>query len=97
MISCKSIILTLQNNIDISGFVSKAKYHRDKSELEKKIIDADKKIPDTSNFVKKKTDFNAKISEIENKIPDINVLTAVENKIPQVSHLVKKTDYDTKY
>ena len=45
----------------------------------------------------KKTDFNAKISEIENKIPDINVLTAVENKIPQVSHLVKKTDYDTKY
>ena len=54
MISCKSIILILQNNI---GFVSKTKYHRDKSELEKKIIDADKKIPDTSNFVKKKNRF----------------------------------------
>ena len=41
------------NNIDTSGFISKAKYDTDKSDLEKKINDADKKIPDISKFVKK--------------------------------------------
>ena len=41
------------NNIDTSGFVLKAKYDTDKSELENKI-------PDTSSLVKK-TDYNAKI------------------------------------
>ena len=41
------------NNIDISGFVLKAKYDTDKSDLEKKISDADKKIPGTSGLVKK--------------------------------------------
>ena len=60
-----------------------------------------KKIPDTSELVKK-LDYNAKISEIENKIPSISglatnsALTAVENKIPDVSSLVQKADYDTK-
>ena len=51
------------NNIDTSGFVLKT----DKSDLEKKISDADKKTPDTSRLVKK-SDYNAKISEIESKI-----------------------------
>ena len=41
------------NNIDTSGFVSKTKYDTDKSDLEKKITDADKEIPDTSGLVKK--------------------------------------------
>ena len=41
------------NNIDASGFVLKIKYAADKSDLEKKISDKDKKIPDTSGFVKK--------------------------------------------
>ena len=41
------------NNIDASGFVLKIKYAADKSDLEKKISDTDKKIPDTSGFVKK--------------------------------------------
>ena len=41
------------NNIDTSGFVSKTKYDTDKSDLEKKISDADKEIPDTSGLVKK--------------------------------------------
>ena len=36
------------NNIDASGFVLKIKYDADKSELEKKI-------PDTSGYVKKQT------------------------------------------
>ena len=40
-------------NIDISGFVLKNKYDTDKSDLEKKISDAEKKIPDTSGLVKK--------------------------------------------
>ena len=41
------------NNIDTSGFVSKTKYGADKSYLEKKISDADKKIPNTSGLIKK--------------------------------------------
>ena len=38
------------NNIDTSGFVLKIKYNSNKSDLEKKISDADKKIPDTSKL-----------------------------------------------
>ena len=41
------------NNIDSSGFALKTKYDTDKSDLEKRISDADKKIPDTSVHVKK--------------------------------------------
>ena len=89
------------NNIDITGFVLKTTYDTDKSDLEKKISDADKEIPDTSELAKK-TDLNSKITEIENRIPSItglatnSALTAVENKIPYVSSLLKKTDYDAK-
>ena len=89
------------NNIDTTGFVLKTTYYTDKSDLEKRISDTDKKNPDTSNLAKK-TDLNGKITEIESKTPSItglatnSVLTAVENKIPDVSSLVKKTDYDTK-
>ena len=81
------------NNIDTTGFVLKTTYDTDKSNLEKKISDADKKNSDTSNLVKK-TDLNAKITEIENKISSItglatnSALTAVENKIPDVISLV---------
>ena len=39
--------------IDTSGFVLKTNYDTDKSDLENKISDADKKIPDTSGLVKK--------------------------------------------
>ena len=41
------------DNIDTTGFVLKIKYDTDKSNLEKKISDVDKKTPDTSVFVKK--------------------------------------------
>ena len=41
------------NNIDTSRFVLKANYYTDKLDLEKEISDADKKIPDTSEPVKK--------------------------------------------
>ena len=37
------------NNIDTAGFVLKTTYDTDKSELEKKISDADKKIADASD------------------------------------------------
>ena len=78
-----------------TGFVLKTKYNADKSDLEKKIIDANKKIPDTSEPVKK-TDLTSKVIEIESKIPNITglgtiyALAAVENKIPDVNSLVKK-------
>ena len=42
------------NNIDTTGFVLKTTYDTDKSNLEKKVSDADKKTPDTSDLVKKK-------------------------------------------
>ena len=51
------------NSIDASWFVLKTKYDTDKSDLEKQIIDADKKIPNINELVKK-TDYNAKITEI---------------------------------
>ena len=41
------------NAIDTSGFVLKTQYKTDKSDLEKKINDVDKKIPDTSELAKK--------------------------------------------
>ena len=85
------------NNIDTTGFVLKTAYER----KEKKISDADKKIPDVSGLVKK-TIFNSKITEIEGKMPSItglasnSELTAVENKIPNVSGLVERTGYNAK-
>ena len=72
----------------------KTNYNNDKTELEKKI-------PDTSDLVKK-INYNTKITEIEGKIPDISnlatktALTTLENKITSVSNSVKKTDYNTK-
>ena len=59
-------LVTKVNNIAISGFALKTKHVINKSDLETKISDADKKIPDTSGLVKK-TDLNAKILEIEKK------------------------------
>ena len=46
-------LVTKVDNIDTTGFVLKTKYDIDKSDLEKKISDVDKKILDTSAFVKK--------------------------------------------
>ena len=66
------------NNIDTSGFVLKAKYQTDKTELEKKITDV-------TDFVKK-----TKIPDVSS-LATKNALTAVENKIPNVNTLVKKT------
>ena len=74
----------------------------DGSDLERKINDVDKKIPDVSGLVKK-TDFNTKVTEVECKIPSISglatssALAAVENKIPNVSGLVKMTDFEAKF
>ena len=46
-------LVTNVNNIDTTGFVLKTKDDTDKSNLEKKISDAEKKIPNTSGLVKK--------------------------------------------
>ena len=78
--------LQKKNNIDTSVFVLKTEYNTDKSDSEKKIGDAEKRIPKISELVKKK---------MEKKIPNISalatsaVLPAVESKIPNVSNLVK--------
>ena len=78
------------NGIDTTKFVSRTKYEKDGSDLEKKISDVDKKIPYASGLVKK-ADFYSKITEVEGKIPSItglatnSALTAVENKISDIS------------
>ena len=83
------------NHIGPSGFVLKTKYNKDKSDLEKKIIDTDKKLSDASGLVKK-TDYNPKVSELESKIRSFSelatraALIAVKNRTPNVSNLVKK-------
>ena len=41
--------------MDTTGFILKTTYDADKLDLKKKIIDADKKIPDTSDIAKKHT------------------------------------------
>ena len=47
------------NNIDTTGFVLKTKYDTNKSDLENKISDADKKIPDTNSLFEKKNRFRS--------------------------------------
>ena len=90
------------NNINTSEIVLKTEYEIDKSDLEKKISNANKTIFDTSGPVKK-TDYNAKITEVEGKIHSISglatttALTPFENKIPDVSNLVKKQIMMQKY
>ena len=87
--------------IDTSGFVLKSKCDTDESSLKKKVIDADKKILDTSGLVKK-TNYNAKIIEIEGKIPSVITLStsaalrADEQRTPSVNTLVEKINYDAK-
>ena len=68
-------LLAKVNNIVTSGFVLKANYDTDKSDLEKKISDADRN-SDTSGLVKK-TDYNGKITEIESKILSISDLATI--------------------
>ena len=90
------------NNIDSSKFVLKAKYDADKSNLEKKISDADKKISVNSRLVKK-TDYDAKITETEIRILSISdldanaALTGVESKIIDIISLIKKQILMKKY
>ena len=76
------------NNIDTTRFVLKTTYDTDKSDLEKKISNVDKKIPNISGLATKSA-----LTAVENKIPHISglatnlALTGVENKIPDVSGL----------
>ena len=87
-------LFAMVNSLDTSGFVLKAKYDTDKSELEKKI-------PDTSWLVRK-TD-SAKISEIERNNHDKYITTPAFNKFTAEiftarltqANLVTKTDFDT--
>ena len=53
------------NAIDTSGFFLKTQDDTDKSNLEKKLNDADKKISDIG--LVKKTDYNSEINQWENQ------------------------------
>ena len=76
------------DNIDTSKFILKTKYDTGKTKLEKKI-------PDTSNLVKR-SDYNTKITEIEvSNLTTKTALTTVENKIPDTSNLTTKTELTT--
>ena len=88
------------NNVDTSGFVLKTKYVIYKSDLEKKISDADKKKTILVDLLKKQIIMLRYL--VWRKIPSISglattaALITVENKIPDASDFVKKTNYDTK-
>ena len=94
-------LITKVDNINATGDAAKTKYHTDKSDLEIKISDAEKKIPSTSAFVKK-TGYNSKITALQSKIPSISGLatksafTTVENKIPDVSSVGTKANCNIK-
>ena len=60
-------LVTKLNNVDTSEFVLETKYVTDKSDLEKKISDANKKSPDISELVKKRN-CNAKITGVHTYI-----------------------------
>ena len=53
------------DNIDTTGFALKTAYDTDKSDLQKKTSDADKKKNPNTSDLAKKTDLNAKITKIE--------------------------------
>ena len=80
------------NNIDTSGFVLKTKYDIYKSSLEKKIIDAEKKIPKTSAPVKT-TDYDAKMTEVESKIPSVTDSDLVKKQIMMQKYQALKKYY----
>ena len=88
-------LVTKVNNIDTTVFVLEIKYDTDRSDLEKKISGAEKKLLILGDFLKK-TDINAKTIKSENKIASISglvtnsALTAVGNKITDVSNSVNK-------
>ena len=89
-----SSLKTKVDNIDTSSYVTNTKFENDISDLDDKIDETDKKIPDVSDLVKKSA-----LTAVENKIPEISslatkpALTAVENKIPNVTSLVKKNRF----
>ena len=64
-------LVTKVDNINTTEFFLKAIYDTDKSDLEKKISDANKKNPDKNGLVKK-TDFSSKVTEIESNIPSVS-------------------------
>ena len=89
------------NNIDTSGVFRKTKYDTDKSDLEKKISDADKKktliLVDLSTTKKKlqyKNYWNRRHNTYITGSAITAELTTVKNKIPNASNSVRKTDYD---
>ena len=69
-------------------------YNTDIKNIEDKILDITNLVTNTT--------LNAKLNEVKKEIPNITnlatttALTAVQNEIPNISHLVKKSDYNTK-
>ena len=68
-------LVTKINNIDTSGFVLKIKYDTDKSDLEKKISNAEKTFQMLVDLLK--TYYNATITEVEGKVPSISGLATL--------------------
>ena len=68
----------------------------DKQNLEKKIGNVDKKIPDTSVFVTA-TVLNTKISKVENKILDANSLVTTAILNTKISEVENKISDHVKY
>ena len=78
--------------IDTTGFVLKTTYDTDKSNLNKKISDADKKIPSITGSAT-----NSALTAVENKIPDVSSLVkkrGYDTKISEIENKVNDHNHD---
>ena len=93
---------TKDSTTDTTTSIHRNQYNTDKYNLEKKIVDVNKIIPDTIGLVTTPA-LNTKISEVENKIPDTSSLGTstvlktkirkVENKIPDHTKYITTPEF----
>ena len=78
-------LVTKVNNIDATEFVLKTKYDIDKSDLEKKISDAESKIPSINALVT-----NSAVTPVENKLPDVKNLVKKTDYNTKINEIESK-------
>ena len=78
-------LVTKVNNIDTTEFVLKTKYDIDKSDLEKKISDAESKIPSINALVT-----NSAVTPVENKLPDVKNLVKKTDYNTKINEIESK-------
>ena len=78
-------LVTKVNNIDTTEFILKTKYDTNKSDLEKKISDAESKIPSINALVT-----NSAVTPVENKLPDVKNLVKKTDYNTKINEIESK-------